>query len=83
GWRDVEIEPVNAQMTVGETVEDAVAFQLSIGPAGEIVREAKEHGVAQRPAIERALATTLKPHATPRGVLLSAASWCVTALRGP
>ncbi len=83
GWHDVDIEPVNTQMTVGETVEAAVDFQLSIGPAGEIVREAKEQGVAQRPAIERALATALKPHATPRGVLLSAASWCVTARRGP
>jgi ubiquinone/menaquinone biosynthesis C-methylase UbiE len=83
GWHDVETEPVNTQMTVGETVEAAIDFQLSIGPAGEIVREANEEGVAQRPAIERALATALKPHATPRGVLLSAASWCVTARRGP
>jgi len=79
GWRDVAIEPINTQMTVGETIADAVGFQLSLGPAGEIVREAKEQGLAKRAAIEHDLAAALKPHATPRGVMLAAASWCVTA----
>ena len=81
-WSDVEIEPINTQMTVGQTVNEAIDFQLSIGPAGEIVREAKEQGAAKRPAIEHDLALVLKPHATPRGVMLAAASWCVTARRG-
>jgi ubiquinone/menaquinone biosynthesis C-methylase UbiE len=82
GWSDVEIEPINTQMTVGQTVSEAIDFQLSIGPAGEIVREAKEEGAAKRGAIEHDLAVVLKSHATPRGVMLAAASWCVTARRG-
>jgi ubiquinone/menaquinone biosynthesis C-methylase UbiE len=79
GWSDVELEPQSAQMTVGETVDEAIAFQLSIGPASEIVREAEAEGVAKRPLIERDLAAALRSHATPRGVLLASASWCVTA----
>jgi SAM-dependent methyltransferase len=79
GWRDVELEPQSAQMTVGATVEDAITFQLTIGPAGEIIRDAKEDGEAKRPLIERQLAAALRPHLTPRGVLLASASWCVTA----
>jgi SAM-dependent methyltransferase len=79
GWTAVEIEPIDTEMTVGQTIEDALAYQLAMGPAGEVMREAKELADAKRPAIERDLAKALKPHATPRGVLLHAASWCVTA----
>jgi SAM-dependent methyltransferase len=79
GWTAVEIEPIDTEMTVGRTIEDALSFELTMGPAGEVLREAKESAAAQRPAIEHHLARALKTHATPRGVLLHAASWCVTA----
>jgi SAM-dependent methyltransferase len=83
GWTAVEIEPIDTEMTVGQTIEDALTFQLTMGPAGEILREAqkldKELTAAKRPAIEHELSKALKAHATPRGVLLHAASWCVTA----
>jgi SAM-dependent methyltransferase len=79
GWTAVEIEPIDTEMTVGQTMADALAYQLAMGPAGEVMREAKELADAKRPAIEHDLAKALKPHATPRGVLLHAASWCVTA----
>jgi SAM-dependent methyltransferase len=79
GWTAIEIEPVDTEMTVGRTIADAVSFQLAIGPAGEVMREAKQLADAKRPAIEHDLAKVLKAHATPRGVLLHAASWCVTA----
>jgi sulfopyruvate decarboxylase TPP-binding subunit len=81
GWTGVEIEPIDTQMTVGQTIEEAVPFQLGAGPAAEVMREAKELAEAKRPAIEHDLAKALKQHATPRGVLLHAASWCVTASR--
>jgi ubiquinone/menaquinone biosynthesis C-methylase UbiE len=79
GWNDVELEPQRTTMTVGQTIEEAIAFQLSIGPAGEILHEAKERGEAKRPLIERDLAAALRPSTTPRGVMLGSASWCVTA----
>jgi SAM-dependent methyltransferase len=79
GWTTVEIEPIDTEMTVGQTIDDALAYQLAMGPAGEIMREAKELATEKRPAIERDLAKALRSHATPRGVLFHAASWCVTA----
>jgi ubiquinone/menaquinone biosynthesis C-methylase UbiE len=83
GWTAVEIEPIDTEMTVGQTIDDALAFQLTMGPAGEILREAQSLdaglAAAKRPVIEHDLAKALKAHATPRGVLLHAASWCVTA----
>ena len=79
GWTAVEIEPIDTQMTVGPAIDEALAFLLTMGPAGEVMREAKDEAATKRAAIERDLAKALKPHATPQGVLLHAASWCVTA----
>jgi ubiquinone/menaquinone biosynthesis C-methylase UbiE len=79
GWTSVEIEPIDTEMSVGQTLEDALAYELTMGPAGEVMREAKELAAAKRPAIEHDLAKALRPHVTPRGVRLHAASWCVTA----
>jgi ubiquinone/menaquinone biosynthesis C-methylase UbiE len=81
GWKQIALEPVDTEMTVGQTIEEALGHGLAFGPAGELVREAKEKGAAKRSAIEHDLAKALRPYFTPRGVLLRAASWCVTAAR--
>ena len=78
-WSRIELERIDAEMTVGPTVPEAIAFQLSIGPAGEIVREAGPLGEAKRPVIEGDLATALGARLTAGGVSLPASSWCVTA----
>jgi ubiquinone/menaquinone biosynthesis C-methylase UbiE len=36
GYADCEFERVDAPLAVGRDVEDAVAFQLALGPAGEV-----------------------------------------------
>jgi ubiquinone/menaquinone biosynthesis C-methylase UbiE len=79
GWADVAFERIDAPMNVGDDVEQAIAFQLAIGPAGEIVREAGEEGASKRPAIEADLAARLRPHLEADGVRLSSSSWCVLA----
>jgi ubiquinone/menaquinone biosynthesis C-methylase UbiE len=78
-WSDVALERVDTEMTVGPSVPEAIAFQLSLGPAGEIVREAGPLGEAKRPAIEADLAAALAPCLGAGGVCLPASSWCVTA----
>src|ERR1700746_1896458 len=40
GYKNIEFEQVDAQVFVGRDLEDAAAFQLAIGPAGEVYREA-------------------------------------------
>jgi hypothetical protein len=45
---------------VGRTVEDAINFQLAIGPAGEVFREAGKEAEAKRGKIEAALTAAIK-----------------------
>src|SRR6185295_17181518 len=40
GLSNVVFTKVEARLLLGATIEDALAFQLLLGPAGEIVREA-------------------------------------------
>ena len=42
GYKDISFEQVDAEVFVGNDLDDAVAFQLAIGPAGEVYREAGE-----------------------------------------
>jgi len=40
GYEDVTFKRVDALVLVGRTVQDAIDFQLALGPAGEVFREA-------------------------------------------
>jgi ubiquinone/menaquinone biosynthesis C-methylase UbiE len=40
GYNEIKFEQVDAQVFVGKDLDDAVGFQLAIGPAGEVYREA-------------------------------------------
>jgi ubiquinone/menaquinone biosynthesis C-methylase UbiE len=79
GWSEVVFERVDADIWIGDTVDDALAFQLAIGPAGEIVRDAGALGEEKRPIIIEELRGTLERFQTPNGVLMPTSSWCVTA----
>ena len=46
GYTDVRFERIDADVMVGRDIDEAVAFQLAIGPAGEVVREAGAEGEA-------------------------------------
>jgi len=39
GYKDIEFEQIDAKVLVGKDLDDAVGFQLAIGPAGEVYRE--------------------------------------------
>ena len=82
GFSDVQFEQVDLPILVGEDMERAIDFQLQIGPAGEIVREAKELGERRRPEIERELRTLLAAYKTERGVVMPSSSWTVLARAG-
>ena len=38
GYEEIGFERVDAQVLIGNDVEDAIAFQLALGPAGEVYR---------------------------------------------
>ena len=79
GYKDIKFEQVDAQVFVGSDVDDAVQFQLAIGPAGEVYREAGELAEQRRHEIAAALKAQLRKYEGPNGVMMNSSSWKVTA----
>ena len=79
GYRDIEFEQVDAELFVGKDVDDAVAFQLALGPAGEVYREAGELAERRHGEIAAALKVELAKYQRPNGIIMDSSSWKVTA----
>lgn len=79
GFEEVEFERNDGPVTVGESPEDAVNFQLALGPAGEIFREAGDEAERQRGRIEGALREAFAPYETDEGIVMPSSSWTITA----
>jgi ubiquinone/menaquinone biosynthesis C-methylase UbiE len=81
GYCEIGFERVDADVMVGRDLEEAVAFQLAIGPAGEVVREAGDEATRRHDEIVQALSNELRQFVRPQGVMMSSSSWIVTAKR--
>ena len=80
GYTDISFERVDAPVMVGRDVADAIAFQLAIGPAGEVFREAGELAEERRPEIEAALAKEIARQAIGAdGIMMASSSWVISA----
>src|SRR5262249_31928307 len=55
GFEDARFEPIDGDIMVGTSVDQALDFQLALGPAGEIFREAGSLAEKRRPEIEAAM----------------------------
>jgi hypothetical protein len=64
---------------VGSTVEQAMQFQLALGPAGETFRVAGEEAERRRPEIERALREAIARYQQDGKVVMQSSSWTITA----
>ncbi len=81
GFEDIHFERNDGPVTVGSSLDDAVNFQLALGPAGEVFREAGEEAERQRERIEQALRDALAPYHQEEGVVMPSSSWTITARR--
>jgi ubiquinone/menaquinone biosynthesis C-methylase UbiE len=79
GWKRISFAAIEAEVNLGRTVEDAAAFALDLGPAGELMRLAGDAGEAVRPQLVDALQALFSRYLRPGGVVLAARSWCVSA----
>ncbi|MEZ5722036.1 MAG: methyltransferase domain-containing protein [Paracoccaceae bacterium] len=80
GFTDIAFERIDAKVNVGRDIEDAVCFQLAIGPAGETCRTAGEAGVARRAEIVIALSDLFEEVIEREGGLwMDSSSWLITA----
>lgn len=60
-------------------LDDAVGFQLAIGPAGEVYREAGKLAEERHDEIATAPRAQLAKYKGPNGVMMDSSSWKVTA----
>ena len=79
GYKDIQFEQVDAQVFVGKDLDDAAAFQLAIGPAGEVYREAGKLAEQRHDEIAKALKSELAKYQRSNGVMMDSSSWKVTA----
>jgi hypothetical protein len=80
GYEDIEFVRVDAEVLVGKSVSDAIDFQLALGPAGEVFREAGDLAEQKRPEIEAALAEAIrKESASAEGIFMPSSSWVISA----
>ena len=79
GFEAVEMVRNDGPVTVGTDAEQAMQFQLALGPAGEIFREGGAQAEARRSEIEAALRAAIAPYMTPSGVVMQSSSWTITA----
>lgn len=79
GYSDITFERVDAPLLVGDGLDDAVGFQLALGPAGEVCREAGEEAERRHAEIDAALKAELAKYQTPEGVVLGSSSWVISA----
>ena len=81
GYEEIEFRRVDAQVLVGNDVQDAVDFQLALGPAGEVFREAGEEGENKRAEIESALGEAINAQRkSAEGIVMDSSSWVISAI---
>lgn len=80
GYDEIQFRRVDAPVFVGKDVSDAIAFQLAIGPAGEVFREAGELAEQKRGQIEAALAEAInRQKIGAQGIVMDSSSWVISA----
>lgn len=81
GFENIEFRRVDAPVLVGNDVREAIDFQLAIGPAGEVFREAGALGEERREEIEAALANALNEQSrSANSIVMDSSSWVISAI---
>ena len=79
GFTDIRFERCDIPYRIGVDVDEAISYNMAIGPAGEAIRLAGAQADAIRPQVESALRDALSPYTTADGVILGASTWIVSA----
>ncbi|MEE8533974.1 MAG: class I SAM-dependent methyltransferase, partial [Alphaproteobacteria bacterium] len=79
GYTDIVFERIDAPLMVGRTLDDAIGFQLALGPAGEVYREAGDEAERRHDDIDAALKAGLSRYETPEGIVMDSSSWKISA----
>jgi len=72
-------ERIDADICVGRDIDEAIDFQLLVGPSGEIIREAGDEGQRKLPEIRRDLRALMEPFVREQGVFMPSSTWAIMA----
>lgn len=75
----ITFERFDAEICIGRNLDDAIAFAMALGPAGEIIRLAGEEGTRLAPRVTAALRETLAKYDGPKGVWAPSSAWFISA----
>jgi ubiquinone/menaquinone biosynthesis C-methylase UbiE len=80
GFQDILLFKRNdADVCVGTSMEEAIDFQILVGPSGEIIREAEALGQEKLPQIREDMKNSMAPHEKDDGVYLPSSTWFIMA----
>lgn len=80
GFPEVEVfKRIDADVCVGNDLEQAIDYQILVGPSGEVVREAGDEGQRKLPEIRRDLAELMTPYLRDDGVFMPSSTWAIMA----
>jgi ubiquinone/menaquinone biosynthesis C-methylase UbiE len=80
GFENIEVfKRIDVDMCIGTSVEEAMDYQILVGPSGEIIREAGDKGQEKLPLIREELGSIFKKYLTKNGVYMPSSSWAIVA----
>jgi SAM-dependent methyltransferase len=79
GFSEVALRRSDIPYRIGRDLDEAVEFNMALGPAGEAIRLAGPEAERVRPQITAALRDALADFEGPDGVVADASTWIVTA----
>jgi SAM-dependent methyltransferase len=79
GYKDVVLRRVDRPLLIGRNLDEAVEFNLALGPAAEAIRLAGAAGERLRPQLEPLLRKALAEFETPDGVVAGSSTWTIVA----
>ncbi len=79
GFEDISLRRSDLPLKIGDNLDQAVEFNMALGPAGEVLRLWGDRVDEIRPKIAAQLRETLADLETPNGVFAPASTWLITA----
>jgi Methylase involved in ubiquinone/menaquinone biosynthesis len=79
GFEQISLRRCDIPIEIGADLDEAVAFAMALGPAGEVIRLAGEEAERIRPEIAAALREALAEFQGPEGIVAPASTWIVSA----
>jgi SAM-dependent methyltransferase len=79
GFEEISLRRSDLPLKIGDDLDQAVEFNMALGPAGEVLRLWGDRVDEIRPKIAAELRETLADLETPKGVYAPASTWLITA----